>query len=90
VFPKKPRVSEAFKGQDYIFDKLVRLTKYSLDGGEEAWLKTSTSERLSVAILLSRPDWLKSMGYSLGGAVQRIGEDWIRRFPRVMEELNLP
>jgi hypothetical protein len=75
---------------DLIADKLTRQARASLEGGKKAWQAQSTSERLSVAILLDRPDWIKSMGYSLGGAITRIGPEWLARFPAVMDRLELP
>lgn len=38
----------------------------------------STGEKLAVAVVLDRHDWLKAMGYTILEAIDRIGDDWMR------------
>lgn len=52
-------------------------------GGEDAWSRQSTGERLAVALVLNRPDWLGKMGYTIAGAIRRVGADWLMHIPDV-------
>jgi hypothetical protein len=38
----------------------------------------STGEKLAVAVLLDRHDWLRAMDYTILDAIDRIGDDWMR------------
>lgn len=51
-------------------------------GGFDAWAVQSTGERVAVALVLNRPEWLASMGYTLAEAIERTGEDWLTVLPR--------
>jgi hypothetical protein len=48
----------------------------------------STSEKLSVAVILNRADWLAEMRYTLADAIKRIGPDWAEALPRIADELE--
>lgn len=43
----------------------------------------STGEKLAVALVLHRVDWLDAMEYSMLEAVDRIGYDWLQASIRV-------
>ena len=43
----------------------------------------STGERLAVALILDRADWLKEWGYTLAEAIGRVGPQWMALIPRV-------
>lgn len=45
-------------------------------GGRDAWRVQSTGEKLAVAVVLNRPDWIGEMGYTLAEAIDRIGPIW--------------
>lgn len=48
----------------------------------------STGEKLAVALVLNRADWLAEMKYSLAEAIERVGPEWLARIPeaaRLME-----
>ena len=57
-------------------------------GGEQAWHVQSTGEKLAVAFVLNRPDWVSSMGYTLAEAIDRIGPTWLSLIPAVVRELQ--
>lgn len=52
-------------------------------GGRAAWDVQSTGEKVAVALVLNRADWLKAIGYSLAEAIDRTGPEWIAMVPRV-------
>lgn len=37
----------------------------------------STGEKLAVCLVLDRPDWLKTMNYTMLEAVDRLGPEWL-------------
>lgn len=45
--------------------------------GKAAWQVQSTGEKLAVAIVLNKPEWIKEMDYTLAEAVDRAaGGEW--------------
>lgn len=52
-------------------------------GGVEAWSVQSTGEKLAVALVLNRFDWLQSMKYTIAEAIDRVGAEWIALVPIV-------
>lgn len=56
------------------FEHLMQKVRDAANGGINAM---STGEALSVALVLNRPDWLKSMGYTIAEALDRIDLDTI-------------
>ena len=57
-------------------------------GGFDAWSVQSTGERVAVALVLNRPDWLASMNYTIAEAIDRTGAEWIAMVPQVERELR--
>jgi hypothetical protein len=56
-------------------------------GGIEAWRPQSTGEKLAVAMVLNRHDWLEEMGYTMAQAIDRIEWNWLQAIPVVAREL---
>lgn len=59
--------------------ELKQLTRKCLDakfGGYRAWAVMSTGEKVAVALVLNRPDWLAKMGYTIVDAIDRTGPEW--------------
>jgi len=42
----------------------------------------STDERIAVALVLDRKDWLNQMSWTILGAIDRLGEEWFRATQR--------
>ena len=60
-------------------NELRHLVGKSLDadrGGHDAWRAQSTGEKLAVAVVLNKPEWLAEMDYTLAEAFDRIGPSW--------------
>lgn len=52
----------------------------------------STGEKLAVALILNRSDWLADMDYTIADAMNRVGPDWVSLIPaaaRVLERTNV-
>lgn len=56
-------------------------------GGHRAWTVQSTGERVAVALVLNRADWLREMDYSIAEAMARSGTDWVALIPQVARQL---
>lgn len=56
-------------------------------GGWESVAVMSTGERLAVALICNRADWLDKMDYSIADALRRAGE-WADFVPKIASELE--
>jgi len=56
-------------------------------GGHDVWATLSTGERVAVALVLNRADWLEEMNYTIAQAIGRSGPEWREIIPHVAEEL---
>jgi len=67
--------------------QLLRKARDAKRGGHGAWTVQSTGERVAVALVLNRADWLAEMDYSIGEAIERSGPEWVALIPEVAREL---
>lgn len=70
------------------FAHLLAKARDAKRGGEAAWSCQSTGEKVAVALVLNRADWLKSMNYTLVEAIDRAGPTWVAMFPMVVAQLE--
>jgi hypothetical protein len=70
------------------FRHLLAKARDAKIGGRDAWQLQSTGEKVAVALVLNRPDWLASIDYTLAEAVDRTGIQWLRIVPGVARTLN--
>lgn len=56
-------------------------------GGHDAWSVQSTGEKVAVALVLNRADWLTEMDYTIVEAIDRAGDEWVALMPRVARAL---
>jgi hypothetical protein len=70
---------------DSTWETLLRIGRNAQNGGHGVM---STGERLAAALLLNRPDWIAADGFTLAGAVERLGTDWLSRIPQVARQLE--
>ena len=69
------------------FAHLLRRSRDAKQGGHEAWAVQSTGEKVAVALVLNRADWLAEIGYTLPEAIERSGEDWIAVIPQIARQI---
>jgi hypothetical protein len=69
----------------YKSEHLLEKCRYAKEYGFET---LSTGERLIVALVLNRPDWLQQLGYTMVEAVDWIGHEWLRRLLQAQRVLN--
>ncbi|MEJ7014807.1 hypothetical protein [Sinorhizobium meliloti] len=48
----------------------------------------STGEKLAVALVLNRPEWLADMRYTLAEAIERVGPEWLALIPEAARALE--
>jgi hypothetical protein len=48
----------------------------------------STGEKVAVALVLNKADWLARMDYSMAEAIERTGSTWVALMPTVCRELR--
>ena len=70
------------------YNHLLRKARDAAKGGRDAWAVQSTGERVAVALVLNRADWLAGMGYTLTDAIKRTGAAWLELVPRVAQQLQ--
>lgn len=71
-----------------VYKHLLRKAREAKHGGERAWAVQSTGEKVAVALLLNRPDWLVAMDYSIAEAIERSGLEWVAVIPRIARQLE--
>jgi hypothetical protein len=69
------------------YEHLFRKAHDAKRGGHEAWAVQSTGEKVAVALVLDRADWLAEMQYTLAEAIERSGQDWVSVVPHVARQL---
>jgi len=60
---------------------------YAKRGGHDAWAVQSTGERVAVALVLNRADWLVEQDYTIAEAIERTGPEWVAMIPQVARQL---
>ena len=73
---------------DLEYRHLIAKARDAKQGGRDAWAVQSTGEKVAVALVLNRADWLASIGYTLAEAIERTGPEWIALIPAIARELS--
>jgi len=47
----------------------------------------STGEKVAVALVLNRADWLAAISYTIPEAIERSGADWVAIIPQIARQL---
>ena len=56
--------------------------------GRKSWSSQSTQEKIAVAVVLNKAEWLKALGYTLADAVTAMERDWITAMPLIIRRLE--
>lgn len=72
----------------YEYQHLLAKAREAKEGGEASWSVQWTGEKVAVALVLNRADWLARMGYTLGEAIERMDRAWLEAIPRVERQLR--
>ena len=69
------------------YEHLLRKAQDAARGGHNAWAVQSTGERVAVALVLNRADWLAEFGYTIAEAIERAGQEWVAIIPQVARQI---
>ncbi len=69
------------------YEHLLRKSRDAKRGGHDAWTVQSTGEKVAVALVLNRADWLAEIDYTIAEAIDRSGGDWVAVIPQVARQL---
>jgi len=69
------------------YEHLLQKSGDAKRGGHEAWAVQSTGERVAVALVLNRADWLREIDYTIAEAIDRSGSEWVAIIPQVARQL---
>ena len=69
------------------YEHLLRKAQDAVRGGHSAWAVQSTGERVAVALVLNRADWLAEFGYTIAEAIERTGRNWVAIIPQVARQI---
>ena len=69
------------------YEHLLRKSSDAKRGGHDAWAVQSTGEKVAVALVLNRVDWLAEPQYTIAEAIERSGEEWVAIIPQVARQL---
>ena len=69
---------------NHLLNKARQATRF----GYCAWAVQSTGEKVAVALVLNRADWLEEQGYTIADAIERAGHDWVSIIPQVARQLT--
>jgi hypothetical protein len=70
------------------YEHLLRKARDANRGGHDAWAVQSTGEKVAVALVLNRADWLAQIDYTIPEAIDRSGMEWIAIIPQVARQLT--
>ena len=70
------------------YEHLLHKVRDAKRGGHDAWAVQSTGEKLAVALVLNRPDWLTEYGYTIAEAIDRSGQEWVSVIPHIAQQLG--
>jgi hypothetical protein len=69
------------------YNHLLNKARSAKRGGHSAWAVQSTGEKVAVALVLNRADWLEEFDYSLAEAIERAGQEWVVVIPQIARQL---
>lgn len=69
------------------YEHLLRKARDAKRGGHDAWAVQSTGEKVAVALVLNRADWLEEFQYTIAEAIERSGQEWVSMIPQVARQL---
>jgi hypothetical protein len=69
------------------YEHLIHKAQDAKRGGHDAWVAQSAGEKVAVALVLNRSDWLAEHGYTIAEAIERTGREWLEMIPQVARQL---
>lgn len=66
---------------------LAHIIEKARDAAAGGFGALSTGEKLAAGLVLNRPDWLQSEGYTIAEALDRLGPTWVALLPAAAKQL---
>ena len=70
------------------YNHLLNKARSAKCGGHNAWAVQSTGEKVAVALVLNRADWLEEFDYTIAEAIERAGQEWVAIIPQIARQLT--
>ena len=70
------------------YQHLLNKAHDAIRGGYDAWAVQSTGEKVAVALVLNRADWLAEYQYTIAEAIERAGQEWVAMIPQIARQLT--
>jgi hypothetical protein len=70
------------------YSHLLNKARDAMRGGHDAWRVQSTGEKVAVALVLNRADWLAEYDYTIAEAIERAGQEWVAVIPQIARQLS--
>ena len=67
---------------------LLNRSRRAMESGHAGWASQPISERLAIALVLNRADWLEDLGYTIADAIELVGKEWVSVIPRVAHQIT--
>jgi hypothetical protein len=69
------------------YNHLLNKARDAMRGSHDAWRVQSTGEKVAVALVLNRADWLAECDYTIAEAIERAGQEWVAVIPQIARQL---
>ena len=69
------------------YSHLLSKARNAKCGGHGVWAVQSTGEKVAVALVLNRSDWLAECDYTIAEAIERAGQVWVSMIPEIARQL---
>lgn len=69
------------------YNHLLNKARSAKRGGHNAWAVQSTGEKVAVALVLNRADWLAEYDYTIPEAIEHAGQEWVAMIPQAARQL---
>ena len=69
------------------YNHLLSKARQAMRFGRCVWAVQSTGEKVAVALVLNRADWLEELGYTIAEAIEQAGQEWVAIIPQIARQL---
>lgn len=66
---------------------LLNKSRRTIETNRASWAILPVREKLAIALVLNRADWLEDLGYTLTDAIELAGKEWVSVLPQVARQI---
>ena len=67
---------------------LLNKSRRAIESGRAGWAQQPTNEKLAIALVLNRADWLEDLGYTIADAIELAGKELVFVIPQVARQIQ--